>query len=87
MRNLTGVRSDELQVVLRDAARMQAHSLPGALVYDEGDAASARVVSKMNSSIGRGRPRAIVSAHGGDVGCTNTTARRRFSWQAHLRIQ
>jgi hypothetical protein len=39
--------------------------------------ATARVESNMNSSIGRGRPRAVVSAHGGDVGCTKTTARRR----------
>jgi hypothetical protein len=37
MKNLTGVRESELSAVLRDAARMQAHSLPGALVYDEGE--------------------------------------------------
>ncbi len=47
MRNLTGVRDGELQAVLRDAARMQAHSLPGAVVYDEGDPATARAGAKM----------------------------------------
>ncbi len=47
MRNRTGVRGDELSGVLRDAARMQAHSLPGALVYDEGDPSAVRASAKM----------------------------------------
>ena len=47
MRNLTGVRGGELSNVLRDAARMQAHSLPGALVYDDGDPGPVRAASKM----------------------------------------
>jgi len=47
MRNRTGVRGDELSAVLRDAARMHAHSLPGALVFDEGDPATVRTEAKM----------------------------------------
>jgi hypothetical protein len=38
MKNMTGVRGGELSNVLRDAARLHAHSLPGAVVYDEDDA-------------------------------------------------
>jgi hypothetical protein len=47
MKNLTGVRDNELSAVLRDAARMQAHSLPGALVYDEGEPGPGQANAKM----------------------------------------
>jgi hypothetical protein len=47
MKNLSGVRDGELSAVLRDAARLQAHSLPGAMVYDEGDPETERAGSKM----------------------------------------
>ena len=47
MKNLTGVRGGELSNVLRDAARMQAHSLPGAVVYDAGDPETTRSPSRM----------------------------------------
>jgi len=47
MKNLTGVRPTELSNVLRDATRMQAHSLPGAVVYDEGDPGTVRAASKI----------------------------------------
>jgi hypothetical protein len=47
MKNLSGVRDGELSAVLRDAARLQAHSLPGARVYDEGDPETERAASKM----------------------------------------
>jgi hypothetical protein len=47
MRNATGVRGAELSNVLRDAARLSAHSLPGAVVYDEDDIEAVRSTSKM----------------------------------------
>jgi hypothetical protein len=47
MRNLTGVRGGELSTVLRDAVRMQAHSLPGALVLDAGDPDAAQAAGRM----------------------------------------
>ena len=40
---------------------------------------TARVVSKRNSSIGRGRPNDVCSQHGGDVGWRSTRAPRRSS--------
>ena len=40
---------------------------------------TARVVSKKNSSIGRGRPSDVCSQHAGEVGWMNTRASRRFN--------
>jgi hypothetical protein len=47
MRNLTNVRGGELSNVLRDAARTQALSLPGAAVYDAGDPQADRAAARM----------------------------------------
>ena len=47
MRNLTSVRGGELSDILRDAARAQAQSLPGAAVYDAGDPAADRAATRM----------------------------------------
>ncbi len=47
MRNLTSVRGGELSNVLREAARAQALSLPGAAVYDAGDPDAARAAARM----------------------------------------
>jgi hypothetical protein len=47
MRNMTSVRGGELSSVLRDAARAQALSLPGAAVYDAGDPQADRAASRM----------------------------------------
>jgi len=47
MRNLSGVRGGELSNVLREAARVQAHSLPGAFVFDAGDPAAEHTGDRM----------------------------------------
>jgi hypothetical protein len=47
MRNSTGVRGPELARVLHDAARAQAESLPGAVVYDAGDPEAERAAKRM----------------------------------------
>jgi hypothetical protein len=47
MRNLTGVRDGELAQILRESARAQAASLPGAVVYDASDPAAERAADRM----------------------------------------
>ena len=62
-----GVRDDEAEV------RVARH---GAVEHEVHDA---RVVSKRNSSIGRGRPNDVCSQQTGDVGWMRTRAPRRSS--------
>ncbi len=77
MRNLTGVRSGELQTVLRDAARLQAHSLPGALVYDEGDPETAHASAKMPVLLLEGQLTRLAQAQ--SSGAMRIEARVEFS--------
>jgi hypothetical protein len=77
MRNLTGVRNGELQEVLRDAARMQAHSLPGALVYDEGDPETTRAGTKMPVLLLEGQLTRLAQAQ--SSGAMRIEARVEFS--------
>ena len=47
MRNMTTVRTGDLEDTLRQAARSQAQSLPGAAVFDAGDPQADRAASRM----------------------------------------
>jgi hypothetical protein len=47
MRNLTSARGDDLTETLRQAARTQAQSLPGAAVFDAGDPQADRAAARM----------------------------------------
>jgi hypothetical protein len=67
MKNLTGVRGGELSNVLRDAARLQAHSLPGAIVYDEGDPGTTRAANKMPVLLLEGQITRMAQAQSGDA--------------------
>ena len=77
MRNLTGVRDGELAAVLRDAARMQAHSLSGALVYDAGDPGPAHAASKMPVLLLEGQLTRLAQAQ--SSGAMRIEARVEFS--------
>jgi hypothetical protein len=77
MKNLTGVRGGELSNVLRDAARMQAHSLPGALVYDEGDPGTLRPASRIPVLLLEGQLTRLAQAQSG--GAMRIEARVEFS--------
>jgi hypothetical protein len=77
MRNLTGVREGELSAVLRDAARMQAHSLPGALVYDDGDPGAVHANSKMPVLLLEGQLTRLAQAE--SSGAMRIEARVEFS--------
>ena len=77
MRNLTGVREGELSAVLRDAARLQAHSLPGALVYDEGDPGPGHAASKMPVLLLEGQLTRLAQAQ--SSGALRIEARVEFS--------
>jgi hypothetical protein len=67
MKNMTGVRGGELSNVLRDAARMQAHSLSGAVVYDEGDPGATRAANKMPVLLLEGQITRLAQAQSSDA--------------------
>ena len=77
MRNLTGVRGSELSDILRDAARTQAHSLPGVVVYDEGDPGTARAASRMPLLLLEGQITRLAQAQ--SSGAMRIEARVEFS--------
>jgi hypothetical protein len=67
MKNMTGVRGGELSNVLRDAARMQAHSLSGAVVCDEGDPGATRAANKMPVLLLEGQITRLAQAQSSDA--------------------
>ncbi|MGO8999003.1 MAG: HEAT repeat domain-containing protein [Polyangiaceae bacterium] len=77
MKNMTGVRGGELSNVLRDAARMQAHSLPGAVVFDEGDPGTTRAMGKMPVLLLEGQITRLAQAQ--SSGAMRIEARVEFS--------